>query len=88
VLPIAVEPDNPVVALLEGEAVAHLHRAPEPQVMRQGKDLGACVDGGSLCAIPRTVVNHSDGNVGQHIPNRPDDIPYRGFLVICRDDDK
>ena len=86
VLAVPVDLHREVVAPLEGEAEAGLHRPADPEVEGELEDVGALLARDRGCAVDRAVVHDDDVEAGVEGAELVDDAGDRLLLVECGDD--
>ena len=85
-LPVAVDLHRDVVAVLEREAIAGLHRAADAEVERQPDDVRAPVGGHPCGAVRRAVVDDDDDEAVVERPDLVDHTADRLLFVQRRHD--
>lgn len=88
VLPVAVEPQNQVVIVAQGEFHACLHRPANTQIdwMANNHHAGGTGNGGGI--IGRTVIDNQNICMGHRIAHFENDTPNAVLFVVCRDKDQ
>ncbi len=87
VLAVAVDLHRNVVAALEGEPVAGLDGAADPEVEREPEDVGAAVGRHSRGTVGRAVVDHHDVEARIEVSDLADHAADR-LLLVQRGNDR
>ena len=86
VLSVAVDLDRDVVAVLECEAIARLHRAADTEVEGEAKHVGTAIGSDTRGAVRGAVVDHDDVEARIERAELVDHAADGLFLVQCRND--